>query len=228
MKILFSVLFFMSFIYATPIATIEKIVGKVKVLKSDQIRASKAKLHQKLYKDDLLITYKNAMTTIKLDDKSLITLDQKTKLRVQDVKKLKHESGKVFFNIETQGKNKIEIATNFATIGVKGTMFIISDNQELQSVSLKSGLISVSALEGKFEIHKTKAKKLSEYEKYRLAQSYDFEQYKEKIQNEFIEYKKEFDLYENTMISFNKNIVNEKMLDEKSKKEFKQFELFQK
>jgi len=232
MKILFILFMLINIIQAVPtqnhIATIEKISGKVKVLKSDELRALKASLHQKLYKGDLLITYRKSMTTIKLDDNSFVTLGHKTKLRIQDLKKLKQESGIVFFNIETQGKNKIEIATNFATIGVKGTKFIISDTNKKKSVSLKSGLIGVSALEGEFEIHKTKVKKLSEYEKYKLAQNYAFEQYKEKIHNEFIEYKKEFDLHENRMISFNKNVVNEKNLDKNSKKEFKKFELFQK
>jgi len=232
MKALFILFMFINIIQAVPtqthIATIEKISGKVKVLKYDELRALKASLNQKLYKGDLLITYRKSMTTIKLDDESFITLGHKTKLRIQDLKKLKQESGIVFFNIETQGKNKIEIATNFATIGVKGTKFIISDTSKKKSISLKSGLIGVSALEGEFEIHKTKVKNLSEYEKYKLAQNYEFEQYKEKIHNEFIEYKKEFDLHENRMISFNKNIVNEKTLDKNSKKEFKKFELFQK
>ncbi|MGB5866947.1 MAG: FecR family protein [Arcobacteraceae bacterium] len=228
MRILFLIFIFLNIIHASQIATIEKIVGKVKVLKANELRATKATLNQKLFEDDLLITYSNSMTTIKLDDKSFITLDQKTKLRIVDMKKLKQEEGQVFYNIETQGKNRVEVATNFATIGVKGTKFLINDTIDKKDVSLKTGLIGVSSLSGEFEIHKKKKKTLSEYEQYKLAHEYDFEKYKIKINEEFIEYKKEFELKPHYTISFNKNVVNENKTEQHIKKEFKRFETFQK
>ena len=100
-----------------------------------------------------------------------------------------------------------------------------TDTGSIWNLFIHAGILMVQTEDA---LYKTKGKELSEYEKYKLAQNYEFEQYKEKIQNEFIEYKKEFDLHENTMISFNKNIVNEKTLDKNSKKEFRKFELFQK
>lgn len=212
----------------TQLATIEKIVGKVKVLKANELRATNAKLNQILYKDDLIITYKDAMTTIKLDDDSLITLAEKTKLRVLNSKELKQEEGKVFYNVETQGSNKLSVVTNFATIGVKGTSFIINDIENQKDVSLKTGLIAVSALEGEFEIHKNKKLLLSEYEKYKTAQNDSFDQYKTKIEEDFIEYRKEFDLKPNYTISFNGNIVNENKTQDDVIVEFKEFENFQK
>lgn len=212
----------------TQLATIEKIVGKVKVLKANELRATNAKPNQILYKDDLIITYKDAMTTIKLDDNSLVTLAEKTKLRVLNSKELKQEEGKIFYNIETQGKNTMTVATNFATIGVKGTSFIINDAQEQKDVSLKTGLVGVSALEGEFEIHKKKENKLSKYENYKLAEDNDFDNYKTKIEEEFIEYKKEFDLHPDYTISFSGNVVKENKTQEDVSTEFEEFENFQK
>lgn len=228
MRILFLSFILLSIINGAEIATIEKIVGKVKVLKANELRAKNAKLNQILFKDDLLITYKDAMTTIKLDDNSLITLAEKTKLRVLHSKELKQEEGKIFYNIETQGKNTMAVVTNFATIGVKGTTFIINDMQEQKDVSLKTGLVGVSALEGEFEIHKKKEVQLSEYEKYKLAQENDFDNYKTKIEEEFIEYKKEFDLHPNYTISFNGNVVKENKTKNDINTEFEEFENFQK
>lgn len=227
MKLVMICLILLNIAVANELATIDKIEGKVKILHANDIRAQKAKLHEKLYKDDLLITYKNGMATLKLDDNSLITLSQKTKLRIKDLKKLEQEEGKVFFNIETQGTNSLEVATNFATIGVKGTKFIINSTDKLKDVSLKSGLVGVSALEGEFEIHTKKKKKLSEFEQYKLANENAFNDYKKKIEEEFIEYKKQFDLHPNNTITFNNNVVNQDSINKDTKKEFLKFEAFQ-
>lgn len=227
MKIFFSLFILVYFSFANEIATIDTINGKVKVLKSNDIRASKAKLQQKLYKDDLLITYKNSMSTIKLKDGSLITLDEKTKLRIEDIQKLKQEEGQVFFNIETQGSKSLQVSTSFATIGVKGTKFIINSDKN-KNVSLKSGLVSVEAVEGEFEIHRKKERKLSEYEVYKMAHEYEYEKYKTKLEEEFVEFKKQFDLLPNKCLSFDGNIVKETDIDKDIAKEFNRFENFQK
>ena len=126
MKILIFSLFCAIFSYAQTIATIVKIDGKVKVLKKDTIKKTKAKLKQSLSKEDMIITYRKSYATIKLNDGSLITLSPKSKLKIDDEMKFTQKEGKLFFNIKKREKNKLLISTNFATIGVKGTKFIVT------------------------------------------------------------------------------------------------------
>jgi hypothetical protein len=227
MKNILLLLLFLNLSFATQLATIDNITGKVKVLKSDAIRATNAKVSQELYKNDLLITYKNSMSTIKLKDGSLVTLDEKTKLRVEDLQKLKQEEGQVFFNIETQGSKSLQVSTNFATIGVKGTKFIINSDTN-KSVALKSGLVSVEALEGEFELHRKKERKMTDFEVYQMAHDYEYQQYKTKLEEEFIEFKKQFDLQPNKFVSFDGNVVKENTINTNIEKEFTRFENFQK
>ena len=227
MKIFLLLLLCINLSFSNELASIDVVKGKVKVLKNNAIRTSKVKVAQKLYKNDLLITFKNSMATIRLTDNSLITLDENTKLRIEDIQKIKQEKGQAFFNIETQGSKSLKISTSFATIGVKGTKFIIN-NTTTQSVALKSGLVSVEAVKGEFELHKKKGKKLSDYAVYKMAHQYEYKQYKTKLEEEFIEFRKQFDLKPNNFVIFKGNVVKENTLNKNLKKEFTRFENFQK
>ncbi len=211
---------------AQPLATVIKIDGKVKVLKEGSIKKTKVKMLQKLNSDDLIITYKNSMATIKLNDGSIIILDANSKLKINSEDMIKHNGGKIFFNIKKRTTNSLKVATNFATIGVKGTKFIINNSIDLQDVSLKSGLVNIESNNGEFELHKRKHKKLSLFEQYKLAQQNNFNTYKTKLEEEFVEYKKQFDLLPNRTISFNGNKVYEDITSKDKQNEFLQFESF--
>jgi hypothetical protein len=226
MKLFWVILLSISFLQGSYLATIEKSEGRVNVLVKNAIKGKKAKVGQKLYKDDLVVTFSDSKVKIKLKDDSIVTLDANSKLKIEDIHKLSHQEGKIFFSIKTQTANKLEIGTNFATIGVKGTKFIITDKKENQTLSLKNGLVGVKALEGEFKIHRQQTRELSEYEKYVLAHKHDYETYEKKIIEEFIEFKKEFDLKPKRMVSFNKNVVKEKDLTQEVEKEFDKFEKF--
>jgi ferric-dicitrate binding protein FerR (iron transport regulator) len=226
MKLFWMMLLSVAFLQASYIATVEKTQGRVNVLAQNAIKGKKAKIAQKLYKEDLIVTYSDSKVKIKLLDDSIVTLDANSKLKLEDINKLKHEEGKVFFSIKTQTTNQLEVGTNFATIGVKGTQFIITDNKQNQTVSLKKGLVGVKALDGEFKIHRQQVRELTEYEKYVLAHKHDYEAYEKKIVEEFIEFKKEFDLKPRKMVSFNKNVVKEKDLTQEVEQEFENLEKF--
>lgn len=226
MKILVICLILLGILYSDTIATIENISGKVKVLKNDTIRATKANLQQSLEINDMLITSKNSLATIKLTDGSLITLDAETKLLLDDINKLTQKDGQIFYNIKTQKGKPLKVATNFATIGVKGTKFIINNTKE-KNIALKSGLISVSSNDANFEIHRAKHNSL-DYATFQQNYNIQFKQYKQKDQEEFIEFKKQFDLLPNRYITFENKIVREKAIDKTIGKKFEYFENFQK
>ena len=108
--------------------------------------------------------------------------------------------------------------TNFTTIGVKGTVFVVDNSNK--TIGLKKGVISLNAKEGVYKIHKLK----KEFDNYKKSVMDEFNSYKKKMQKEFIEYKKSFDIKSNTMVIFSgKNEVYEKKLDNSMFKVFERF-----
>lgn len=222
MKLLLLIVLLFSFTLGNDVVgIITKIQGKVKILKDGEIRKTSAIEKQELYKNDLIITYKKAMANIELTDGSKITLAQKSKLSLKDNNNVKQENGKIYYNIQQRGSIGLKVATNFSIIGVKGTQFIITDEDGNKSLSLKEGLVGVSSLDKEFELHKQ-----SIYDEMDAFKK-EFENYKEKEHKEFLEYTKSFDLEENQTINFDKNRVNQRVMDDESKNEFLDFENFQ-
>lgn len=222
MKLLLLIILLFSFTLGNEVVgIITKIQGKVKILKDGEIRKIAAIEKQELYKNDLIITYKKAMANIELNDGSKITLAPKSKLSLKNNNNLKQHNGKIYYNIQKRGSIGLKVATNFSIIGVKGTQFIITDEDGNKSLSLKEGLVGVSSLDKEFELHKK-----SIYDEMEAFKK-EFNQYKDEEKKEFLQYTKSFDLQENQTILFNKNRVNQSVMDEKSKNEFLNFENFQ-
>jgi len=189
--------------------------GLVKVQHKNSIKKSSLKLNAKIYEGDKISTY-NSLATIKLNDNSTIKLDKYSTIKFG--KKIYQESGKIFYHITKRKQQKLKVATIFTTIGVKGTTFIV-DTNKTKMVALQKGLISLTAPKGVYEIHKKKL--LDEFEAFKLGMNNEFDEYKEQLYKEFIEYKKSFDLKQDYMVTFDKNVVYEKKLD--NKKDFEYF-----
>ena len=226
MRLVMMVVFLAVAAQAEVVATIEKLQGDVRILKADSIQRQSAAAGDKLYRDDLVITYKDAMATLDLQNGSFVTLDSRTRLKITDAQTIAQESGTAFFDVKKQDADTIEVATNFATIGVKGTQFIISDTNSSKDVSLKEGLVDIQALEGEFELHRKVERELTPYEKYKLELQSEYNQYKAKLMEEFVEYKKQFVLQPNKKVSFDGNVVHENSVDEEDLNEFSRFENF--
>jgi hypothetical protein len=96
---------------------------------------------------------------------------------------------------------------------------------------MRKGLVSVTSLEGEFEIHK-KAEQ-SEFEAYLqnanraiAKEKSEFEAYKANLEKEFVEYKSEFKLGANRMASFDGKRVEDKPLSEESKLDMENVESY--
>ena len=190
--------------------------GLVKVQHLNSIRKKSLNLNNPIYQGDKISTY-NSLATIELNDKSIIKLDKYSTIKFD--KKFKQTAGRIYYKITKRKQQRLEIATNFTTIGVKGTTFIV-DTNKTKMVALKKGLVSLTALKGKYELHKRK--KLTEYEQYKLSINNSFGKYKKQLSKEFIEYKKTFDLPQQQIVIFDKNKAHQKDLN--SSKYFPYFE----
>ena len=225
MRFLLLIILLFGFSYASgPLAKIAKIQGSVKVLKAGEIKKSDAVLNQDIFEGDMVITASASMASIIFVDKSKIVLDENAKLKVEGFDKLAQDGGKVYYSIKKRGAQGLKVATNFAVIGVKGTKFLITDDEKNRQVSLKEGLVGVQSLKEEFELHRKK--EMDEYEAYKREMAGEFDEYKKELEKGFTEFVKEFDLKPNQTISFDGNKVDEEKSLEEVAKEFSRFENF--
>jgi hypothetical protein len=201
------------------IATLVQKEGIVKVKHKDSIKKESLKINDILEKGDTIYTY-NSIAVIKLKDNSIIKLTPYSELKLNE-NKVSQKKGEIYFNIKKRKLHKLQVATAFTTIGVKGTIFIVNDNQ-IHFVALKKGLLAFKALKGKYEIHKSKL--IQEFNDEIKKQEREFKNYKNQLYKEFIEYKAEFKMKENNIVSFNGNKVYENRIDKNNLKEFNKFE----
>jgi hypothetical protein len=209
---------------AGALATITKVEGSVKLLKTGEIKKSDAAAGQEIFEGDMVITESASMASILFIDQSKVVLDEKAKLKLEGFDKLAQEGGKVYYSIKKRGAQGLKVATNFAVIGVKGTKFLVSDDENNRQVSLKEGLVGVQSLKEEFELHRKK--EMDEYEAYKRQMAGEFDEYKKELEEGFVEFVKEFDLQPNKTISFDGNKVNEEASLETIAKEFSRFESF--
>lgn len=225
MRFLLSVLLFAASLFsADQLATITKFEGSVKVLKAGEIKQNDAQPDQPLFEGDMVITSTGATAALLFIDKSKVVLDEKTKLKIDGFTQISQEGGKVFYSIQKRGSQGLKVATNFAVIGVKGTKFMVTDDENNKQVSLKEGLVGVQSLKEEFELHRKK--EMDEYEAYKRQMAGEFDEYKKELEEGFVEFVKEFDLQPNKSVSFNGNKVDESEMVEEIAKDFSRLESF--
>lgn len=217
-------------------ARIVKIEGHVYVVNSEGEQREPQKKQYLVNSNETIITRKDSKAIIQFDDGAMSVLDEKSSLRVERSGWLSQLGGKVYYVFrKVFGKNKPKkVKTKFATIGIRGTTFIVDMSAENQKVALQEGQLNIESVGEDYEIRKAPEKEdefLSykmqvEQEKQKIDE--EFEEYKENINKEFIEYKKSFDLYKNRVITLHGNKVEEREMDRDWESSFEYFSEFSK
>ena len=180
---------------------------------------------------DTIVTKDGARVIVQFDDGALSVLDEKSRLRVEKTSWFSYLGGKVYFTFKKVFGEPRQVKTRAATIGVRGTTFIISEIGENggETVALKEGLLDIESTGPAFEIHRQK--ELDEFERFKLEQQAartqmkdEFEQYKKQTMREFVEYRRDFTLQPNRVISLTGYRVDETAMTEASKADFEAFE----
>jgi len=170
---------------------------------------------------------------VSFDDGALSVLDEKSRLRVEKTSWFSYLGGKVYFTFKKVFGEQRKVRTRAATIGIRGTTFIISETgegeQQGESVALKEGLLQFESTGPNFEIHKKK--ELDEFEQFKLEQQQakaalqdEFEQYKQQTMRDFIEYKKEFTLQPDRVVNLSGYRIDEAAMTTTDEEDFAAFE----
>ncbi len=173
-----------------------------------------------------VLSPKNVLTTgptgravVRMGSAGYIVLEKNSKVEVGNPKDhagfLRQLTGMVYYALNTlKGGQNLEVRTKTATIGVRGTRFLVTDLPDRNEIGMRKGTVSVTSPEGEFEIHR-KAEQ-DEFEAYKqeardamAKQQREFEEYKARTDREFVEYKREFSLGANRMATFDgKRVVD--------------------
>ncbi len=185
---------------------------------------------------NVLTTGPNGRAVVRVGSAGYIVLEKNSKIEIGNNQDhagfLRHITGMIYYALNTiKGNQKLEVRTKTATIGVRGTRFLIADMPDRNEVDMRKGLVSVTSPDGDFEIHR-KAEQ-DEFEAYKqegrdavAKEKKAFDEYKAKTQREFVEYKREFSLGANRMASFDGKRVVERPLSAESIKDIENSESY--
>ena len=185
---------------------------------------------------NVLATGPNGRAVVRMGNAGYIVLEKNSKVELGNSQDhagfLRVITGMIYFALNAiKGDQKVEVQTKAATIGVRGTRFLVVDMPDRNEIDMRKGLVSVTSPEGEFEIHRQAEQ--DEFEAYKqeardaiAKEKRKFDEYKANTQKEFIEYKREFSLGANRMASFDGKQVVDKPLSEESVKDLESVESY--
>jgi hypothetical protein len=178
---------------------------------------------------DTIVTHKGSRAVVKFTDGALSVLDEKSSLRIEKTNWMSHLGGKIYFTFRKVFGKPRKVNSRFATIGIRGTTFIIYDDEKGEGVALQEGELEVESPGEAYEIHKQKV--VDEFEAFKqqardrqVALQNEYADYKKQTMKEFVEYKKSFTLEASRVIRFDGKRVDETKMGEETKAEFDDFE----
>ncbi len=182
-----------------------------------------------VHESETVTTSEGSQAVVRFNDGALSVLDEKSSLQVEKKNWLSHLGGKIYFTFRKVFGGERHVKAKFSTIGVRGTTFIVYDNEEGESVALQEGKLELESPGDDYEIHRQKP--VDDFEAFKQqaqdakdALQKEYQTYKEQTMKEFVEYKKSFTMEANHVIRFDGNRVDETEMGEKERASFSNFE----
>lgn len=215
---------------------ISSVEGRVFHHKGDTVRGQQLDIPKKrpgtdqhpgyaVYIGDSVRSKRASSARLSLADDSRIILKERSTISFHGIKKVAADKGIILFDIRKQGQAQgLKVVTKTAVIGVKGTRFLVDASDDTLSIYLSEGNIAVQSIEGEFKRHRRQIKDEAEayYEKQREA----YQEYLKGLQQEFVEYVKEFEMKANSAIIISNQEVRDIEIPQSILDEFKQFDQF--
>ncbi len=214
-------------------ARIVKTEGEVYVLDASGQKRMPDRKKNLVVSNETVITGKHSKAVVQFDDGAMSVMDEQSELMVEKSGWLSQLGGKVYYIFrKVLGKEKKKVKTKFATIGIRGTTFIVDARDELQQIALKQGKLNIESPGDDYEIRSPRPAE-DDFAAFRRqaiqqqqAMQQEFRDYKQQLSEEFVEYKKSFDLDANQVVSFNGNKVAQTQLGQEWSNDFARFSAF--
>lgn len=182
-----------------------------------------------------LVTGPNGRAVVRIGEAGYIVVEKNSTIEVDRAKDhanfFRQITGMIYYAINTirPSRPTIEIRMTTATIGIRGTRFLVADLPERKEIGMRKGLVNVTSPDEAFEIHR-KAEQ-DEFEAFKqegkdavAKEKRELEEYKANSEREFIEYKREFTLGANRMVSFDGKRVDDRPLSGENQKDMEELE----
>lgn len=139
------------------IAIISDYSGESLIKSSNNEKFINVELNMPVYEGDVLKTGKNSSIEITFDDATIIRLEDKSELKISELKRQKNLAktifnlffGKIIAIVEKLNQDStFEVHTKMAIAAVKGTEFAIESDEENAFIGVFDGKVSFAGLEG--------------------------------------------------------------------------------
>ncbi len=218
---------------------IEVVKAEGNLTVSDPAGANKkaVKIKDTLPAANILSTGPDGRAVIRVGNTGYVVLEKNSQVEINTSNDragfFRQISGMIYYAVNSIKKNDrtLEVRIKTATMGIRGTRFLVTDTPDRSEVGMRKGTLSVESPTGDFEIHKKSDQDEFEAMKRESQAAIEdeknkFEKFKNDTQHEFVEYKHEFSLATDRMVSFDGKRVDDRPLGGETKKELESLEDF--
>ncbi|MFA6013784.1 MAG: FecR family protein [Gallionellaceae bacterium] len=229
-------LVWVNFSFAGNAIDIVRAEGKITISDTQEGQQNAVGLNGRLPSKVVLTTGSDGRAVIRVGNTGLLVVDKSSKIEINLANHagfFRQVSGIIFYAINAiKDKSQVlEIKTQTATIGVRGTRFVIVDIPGRNEIGMQKGVLSVMSLNEEFEVHRQV--ELDEFEKYKQAgenalqvEKDGFDAFKQKSSQDFVTYKKEFTLGAERMVSFAGKRVDDLPLSAEARQNIANLEIY--
>ncbi|MDR9467260.1 FecR family protein [Marinospirillum sp.] len=121
-----------------------------------------------------------------------VVLSENSLLVVNSIEEVELEEGAALFDIAKREEGRFTARTPLVVIGVKGTRFLVSRNEERNDIALFDGELNVERRDGK-EMAYYQAKSIDDmtFAEFQAYQRREFQEFRDSFNQEFQDYKKQ-------------------------------------
>ena len=194
------------------------------------------KVGSKLYVHQSIFTDKTSRVVIKQKNGNIIAVGKNSVLKLNDKSLVDQKKGNIFFNIAKKasklGKYRFKIKIKTATMGIRGTNFIVKNDEDNEEILLRKGKLEFMAKNNAFALYKEKLEDefngfKNEFKEYKNELMREFDKYKKEENYQFDKFATKFDLEENSLVVLSGQKAYKAKLDKKLiKAKFKEFDEF--
>lgn len=161
----------------------------------------------------ILITSPNSRAVVRVGATGYIVLGKNCRIAIgrpsDHAGLFRQITGMIYYAMHTLKANEqpIHVVTKAATLGIRGTRFLVVNTADREEIGMRKGAIVVTSIGAEFEFYKqTEQRQFDAYKQEATdalaKEQHDFERYQANTQQEFVEFKREFYLAANQMVSF--------------------------